>query len=69
MTWACDALCRKEGDGNGSTLKRGKPERRWLDRVRGDIKEKGLSGRKCMTVVYRQTLNPHKSGINKIKRK
>ena len=24
--------------------KRGRPKRRWLDRVRGDIKEKGLSG-------------------------
>ena len=23
--------------------KRGRPKRRWLDRVRGDIKEKGLS--------------------------
>ena len=27
--------------------KRGRPNRRRLDRVRDDIKEKGLSGRKC----------------------
>ena len=25
--------------------KRGRPKRRWLDRVRDDIKEKGLSGK------------------------
>ena len=29
--------------------KRRRPKRRWLDRVRGDIKEKGLSGRECTT--------------------
>ena len=50
MVGACDekrrTLRRKEGDGNESTevrRKRGKPKRRWLDRVRDDIKEKGLS--------------------------
>ena len=26
---------------------RGRPERRWLGRVKDDIKEKGLSGRRC----------------------
>ena len=50
MEWACDekrgTLCMKEGDGNESTMgrrKRGKPMRRWLVRVRDDIKENGLS--------------------------
>ena len=50
MAWACDekggALYRKEGDGNESTDEkeaRGKPKRRWLDKVKDDIKEKGLS--------------------------
>ncbi len=38
-----EALRRKEGDGNGSTRKRGRPKRRWLDKVKDDIKEKGLS--------------------------
>ena len=72
VVWACDAkratLCRKEGDGNESTgrRKRGRPERRRLDRVRDDIRKKGVSGRKCMTelhaAIYRHTLTPHKSG-------
>ena len=39
-------LCRKEGDGNESTRKR------WLDRMRGDIKDMGLSGRKCTTELH-----------------
>ena len=47
-------------------MKRGRPKRRWLDRVRNDIKGKGVSGRKCTTElhegVYRQTSTPHKSG-------
>ena len=38
----------KEGDGNESTREKEREEgllkRRWLDKVRGDIKEKGLSG-------------------------
>ena len=50
MVWACDekrgTLCRKEGDDNESTGEkeaRGRPKRRWLDKVKDDIKEKGLS--------------------------
>ena len=47
VVWACDkkrgTLRRKEGDGNESRRERGRPKRRWLDRVRDDIKEKGLS--------------------------
>ena len=43
-----------------------------MDRVRGDIKEKEPSGRKCTTElhgrVYRRISTPHKSG-NKMKRK
>ena len=27
-------------------------KRRWLDRLSDDITEKGLSGRKCMTVLH-----------------
>ena len=76
MVWACDekrgVLRRKEGDGNEKVQgrrKRGRPKRRWLDRVRDDIKEKGLS---CTTVlhggVYHRTSTPPKSG-NKMKRK
>ena len=49
MVWTYDkrgALRRKEGDGNESTRekKRERPRRRWLDKVKDDIKEKGLSG-------------------------
>ena len=51
MVWACDekrgTLCRKEGDGNESTgekKERKTSSRRWLDKVKDDIKEKGLSG-------------------------
>ena len=49
MVWACDAkrgtLRRKDGDGNEvqGRRKRGRPKRRWLDKVKDDIKEKGLS--------------------------
>ena len=49
MVWACDAkratLRRQDGDGNESTggRKRARPKRRWLDKVKDDIKEKGLS--------------------------
>ena len=34
----------KEGDGNVGTgrRKRGRPKRRWLDKVKDDIKQKGL---------------------------
>ena len=37
----------KGGDGNESRKKRrkrGRPKRRWLDKAKDDIKEKGLSG-------------------------
>ena len=50
MVWACDAkrgtIRRKEGDGNESTgekEERNTFKRRWLDKVKDDIKEKGLS--------------------------
>ena len=49
VVWACDqkrgTLCRKECDCNECTgrRKRGRPKRRWLDKVKDDIKEKGLS--------------------------
>ena len=45
---------RKNGVGNVSTreAERGRPNRRWLERVRGDIKEKGLSERECMTELH-----------------
>ena len=53
-------------------MKRGRPNRRWLDRVRDGIKEKGLSGRRCMTVLHggvcNRTSTPHKSW-NMMKRK
>ena len=43
MVWEFDekrgTLRRKEGDGN-----EGIPKRRWLDKAKDDIKEKGLSG-------------------------
>ena len=49
VVWSCDekrgTLRRNEGDGNESTRekKRERPSRRWLDKVKDDIKEKGLS--------------------------
>ena len=49
MVWACyekrGILHRKEGVGNESTGEKEerKPNRRWLDKVKDDIKEKGLS--------------------------
>ena len=33
-------------------MKRGMPKRRWLDRVMIDIRDKGLSGRKCTTELH-----------------
>ena len=30
----------------------GRPKRRWLNRARGDIKEKGLSGRESTTELH-----------------
>ena len=44
------ALRRKNDDGN--VRKRGRPKRRWLDRVRGDIKDKGQGGRGCTTKLH-----------------
>ena len=49
VVWECDekrgALRMNEGDGNESTRwRRGRLKRRWLDKVKDDIKEKGLSG-------------------------
>ena len=51
MVMACDAkagvlvdtIGRRELEVQGMR-KRGRPKRRWLDRVRSDIKEMGLSG-------------------------
>ena len=47
--------------------KRGRPKRRWLDKVKDDIKEKGLQLMMCTTVLHggvcHHTSTPHKSGI------
>ena len=52
MVWACDekrgALRRKQGNGNVSRIlqgrrKKGRPKKRWLNKVKDDVKEKGLS--------------------------
>ena len=47
MVWACDekrrTLRRKEVMKLQGRRKRGRPKRRWLDEVKDDIKEKGLS--------------------------
>ena len=52
--------------------KRGRPKRRWLDKVKDDIKEKGLRLMMCMTELHggvcHRTSTPHKSG-NKMKEK
>ena len=51
--------------------KRGRPKRRWLNRVRDDITVKGLSGEEVYdSVTCHRTLyiKPHKSW-NKMKRK
>ena len=50
--------------------KRGVPRRRWLARVKGDIKRRqGPSGRECPTElhggVYRRTSTQHKSGTKR----
>ena len=45
--------------------KRGRPKRRWLNRVRDDIKEKGLSYRPCYMEAYVIVHRPHmKVGIS-----
>ena len=47
MVWACDekrgTLRRKGAMKVQGRRKRGRPKRRWLDKVKDDIKEKGLS--------------------------
>ena len=47
--------------------KRGRPKRRWLDKVKDDIKEKGLSTDDVYDVLHggicHHTSTPHKSGI------
>ena len=54
--------------------KRGRPKRRWLDKVKDDFKEKGLSAEEVYDrVIWRHALcqrtsTTHKSG-NKMKRK
>ena len=52
--------------------KRGRSKGRWLDKVRDDIKEKGLSLMKSTAVLHggvcHRTSSPHKSG-NKMERK
>ena len=68
--------CREKGTEVQGRRKRGRPKRRWLDRVRGGIREKlfiwQLSVRKCTTQpyegIYHQTSTPHESR-NNMKRK
>ena len=75
MVWTCDekrgTLCRRVMQVQ-RRRKRGRPKRRWLEKVKDDIKEKGLSGRKCTTVLHggvcHRTSTTHKSG-NKMKKK
>ena len=53
--------------------KRGRHKRRWLEKEKDDIKEKGLSGRKCTTMLHggicHRTSTPHKSGNKKKEKK
>ncbi len=44
--------CMRRKNDDGNIRKRGIPKIRWLDRVRGDIKEKGLSGRVSTTELH-----------------
>ena len=39
--------------------KRGRPMRRWLDKVKDDIKEKGLSEKKYTTELHGGIYRPH----------
>ena len=46
--------------------KRGRPKRRWLDKVKDDIKEKGLSADDVYDrATWRCTLTPIKMGIRR----
>ena len=69
MVWACDAksgtLRRKEGDGNESTEeKEERPKRRWLDKVKDDIKEEGLSAEDVPTTVLHGGVGPMSTYID-----
>ena len=53
----------------GRRKRRGRPKRRWLDKVKDDIKEKRLSADDVYDrATRRRTSTPHKSG-NKMKEK
>ena len=56
MVWVCDekrgTLRRKKGDMNRSIQGREMSKRRWLDKLKDDIKEKGLSWKKCIRPCY-----------------
>ena len=45
-------VCISMNNDDGNVQKRGRPKIRWLDRVRGDIEERGLSGRECATELH-----------------
>ena len=51
----------------------GRPKRRWLDKVKDDIKEKGLSADEVYDRLHggicHHTSTPHKSGIKMKKKK
>ena len=46
--------------------RRGRPKKRWVDCVKDDLRQKGLSGERCTTELhggdYRPILTPHRSG-------
>ena len=50
VVWACFekriGIRRQESDGDGGAGKKRRciPKRRWLDRIRNDLSERGLSG-------------------------
>ena len=64
VAWACEekrgTLRRKEGGEMKvqGRRKRGRPKRRWLDKVKDDIKEKGLM--KCTTVLHGDVCSVHR---------
>ena len=74
VVWACDergSLRRKEGDGNegtGEKEERGRPKRRWLDKVKDDTpvskRRRDCRLMKCTTVLHGGICPPHiKVGI------